>query len=110
MDIQQLYYFSILATTGNFTRASAELHLTQSALSKSISAMETELGFPLLLRTKKGAVLTECGKEFERFCRSTLEEYDRCCQRMQEQQTLAQHAVNLVVTLPEIFVPLKVPS
>ena len=104
MDIQQLYYFSILAATGNFTRASSELHLTQSALSKSISAMETELGVPLLLRTNKGAVLTECGKEFYRFCRSTLEQYDGCCQRMQEQQTLAQSAVNLVVTLPEIFV------
>lgn len=104
MDIQQLRYFCVLATTGNFTRASAELHLTQSALSKSISAMETELGFPLLLRTKKGAMLTECGKEFFRFSRSVLDAYERSCQRMQEISDNSRNAVNLVVTLPEIFV------
>lgn len=104
MDIQQLHYFCVLATTGNFTRASAELHLTQSALSKSIFAMETELGFPLLLRTKKGAVLTECGKEFFRFSRNVLEAYDRSCQRMQEIADTSRNAVNLAVTLPEIFV------
>lgn len=104
MDIQQLQYFCVLATTGNFTRASAELHLTQSALSKSISAMETELGVPLLLRTKKGAVLTECGKEFYRFSRSMLEAYDQSCRRMQELTDTSRNAVNLVVTLPEIFV------
>ena len=104
MDIQQLHYFSVLAATGNFTRASSELHLTQSALSKSISAMESELGYPLLQRTKKGAMLTECGKEFHRFCQKTLEDYERCGQRMQELQNIGSNAVNLVVTLPEIFV------
>ena len=104
MDIQQLQYFCVLATTGNFTRASAELHLTQSALSKSIFSMETELGFPLLLRTKKGAVLTECGKEFLQFSRGVLEAYDRSCQRMQELTDTGHNTVNLVVTLPEIFV------
>ena len=104
MDMQQLRYFTILATTENFTRASAELHLTQPALSKSISAMETELGMELLVRTKKGAVLTECGKEFCRFAQSVLNEYDRTCQRMMEIQENHKASVNLAVTLPEIFV------
>lgn len=104
MDIQQLHYFAVLAATGNFTRASSELHLTQSALSKSISAMESELGYPLLRRTKKGAMLTECGKEFHRFCCQTLDNYERCGHRMQELQNIGANAVNLVVTLPEIFV------
>lgn len=104
MDIQQLHYFSVLAAMGNFTRAASELHLTQSALSKSISAMEAEMGYSLLRRTAKGAVLTECGKEFNRFCCKTLEEYERCGQRMQEIQSIGSNAVNLAVTLPEIFV------
>lgn len=104
MDLQQLHYFSVLAATQNFTRAASELHLTQSALSKSISAMEAETGYPLFIRTTKGAVLTECGKEFNRFCSMVLDAYTRCDQRMQEIQNLAKNAVNLVVTLPEIFV------
>lgn len=104
MDIQQLRYFTVLATTENFTRASTELHLTQSALSKSISAMESEMGMELLLRTKKGAVLTECGKEFCRFAKSTLEQYDYTCQRMMEIQENRKSSVNLAITLPEIFV------
>lgn len=104
MDIQQLRYFSVLAATGNFTRASAELHLTQSALSKSISAMETELGTPLFCRTNKGARLNESGKEFVRFARAVLEEYDRCLLRLHEISDTQQRAVNLVCTLPEIFI------
>ncbi len=104
MDIQQLRYFTVLATTGNFTRASTELHLTQPALSKSISAMEAELGLELLARTKKGATLTECGKEFCRFAQSVLTEYDHTCQRMMEIRENRKNAVNLTVTLPEIFV------
>ena len=104
MDIQQLRYFTVLATTGNFTRASAELHLTQPALSKSISAMEAELGLELLARTKKGTTLTDCGKEFCRFAQSVLTEYDHTCQRMMEIRENRKNAVNLTVTLPEIFV------
>lgn len=80
------------------------LDLTQSALSKSISAMESELGIELLLRTKKGAILTECGKEFCRFAQSALVQYDYTCQRMMEIQENRKVSVNLAVTLPEIFV------
>ena len=104
MDIQQLRYFSMLATTQNFTRASAELHLTQSALSKSISAIEAELGTELFDRTSRGAHLNDAGREFYRFATAVLTEYDRCLQRIQSMADTNQHTVNLICNLPEIFV------
>ena len=62
MDIDQLKYFQVLADAGNFTRASSELILSQSALSRSISRLENELGVPLFERKSHGVVLNRYGK------------------------------------------------
>lgn len=50
MEIIQLHYFKSVAQHENFTKAAATLHMTQSALSKSIAQLERELGFPLFDR------------------------------------------------------------
>lgn len=39
---------------GNLTRAAEQLGYTQSGLSYVIKTLETELGFPLLLRSRSG--------------------------------------------------------
>ncbi|WP_276947367.1 LysR family transcriptional regulator [Ferrimicrobium acidiphilum] len=62
MDIDQLKYFQVLADAGNFTRASSELILSQSALSRSISRLENELGVPLFERKSHGVVLNRYGE------------------------------------------------
>ena len=51
-----------LCESMNFTRASRELHLSQSALSKHVSQIEDELGAPLILRSTHDAVLTPEGE------------------------------------------------
>lgn len=48
----------------NFSRAAAELHMTQSALSKHVAALETELGYPLVERHGGVAGLTPMGSRF----------------------------------------------
>lgn len=62
MELWQLRTFRIIAETLNFTKASEKLHLTQSAVSHQIKALEEELGEPLFIRAKRGVVLTEAGK------------------------------------------------
>lgn len=68
--------FYQIAKTGNFTRAAAALHITQSALSQRIKQLEEELGVTLLIRERSGTVLTTEGERMLRYCQlqSTMEE------------------------------------
>ena len=65
LDLAQVRAFATAAETGNFTRAAAELNLTQQALSKRIGRLEATLG-PLFRRTAAGVELTWRGRNFVR--------------------------------------------
>ena len=62
MDWDKLKIFHIVAETGSFTRASAALNLSQSAISRQISALEGELKVTLFHRHARGLKLTEQGR------------------------------------------------
>ena len=62
MDLQQLRVFREAAKSGGFTRASQELHLSQSTISLHIKRLEEHLGTPLFLRTQKRVYLNEAGR------------------------------------------------
>jgi DNA-binding transcriptional LysR family regulator len=53
----------VLARTGSFTQTARELHLTQSGISHSMKALETETGCRLLDRLGKKVVLTQAGEQ-----------------------------------------------
>lgn len=50
--------------TGSFTKVAEKLNYSQSAVSQSVKALESELGADLVVRDKKGIVLTSDGKEY----------------------------------------------
>jgi DNA-binding transcriptional LysR family regulator len=62
LDSRQLRAFSILARTGSFTGTAKQLHLSQSAISHSMKALEQEVGCRLLDRMGKTVVLTQAGE------------------------------------------------
>uniref|UniRef100_C5CWH5 Transcriptional regulator, LysR family n=1 Tax=Variovorax paradoxus (strain S110) TaxID=543728 RepID=C5CWH5_VARPS len=62
MELNQLRSFLAVARTGQLVRASEQLHLTQSALSKQIKSFEDELGVLLFARTPAGMVLSSAGR------------------------------------------------
>lgn len=62
IDSRQLRAFASLARHGSFTHAAKELHLTQSAISHSMKALESEMGCRLLGKMGKKVVLTEAGE------------------------------------------------
>ena len=64
MDWHQLKYFQTLASINNFTKTADELSLSQSALSRSISRLEEELGVPLFERKSRGVALNRYGEIF----------------------------------------------
>lgn len=63
MNIRHLEHLLAVADTGSFSRAADKCHVTQSALSRSIQALESELGAPLIDRIGKRNELTPFGKE-----------------------------------------------
>lgn len=75
MNVNFEYYriFYVVAKTGNITKAANELMISQPAISKSIKNLEQQLGGTLFVRTKRGVVLTEEGKEFYRYIEQAIE-------------------------------------
>jgi DNA-binding transcriptional LysR family regulator len=61
MTLVQLRHLISLAQSGSFTRSAAALFLTQPALSRSIRALEEELGQPLFDRVGRRSMLTPFG-------------------------------------------------
>jgi DNA-binding transcriptional LysR family regulator len=61
MDLRKLRHAATLAETGSFSAASERLAITQSALSRSIQALEADLGQTLFDRSTKGVRLTAAG-------------------------------------------------
>ncbi|HLY54909.1 MAG TPA: LysR family transcriptional regulator [Stellaceae bacterium] len=77
LDLRHLRYFVVVAEEGNFHRASERLNVAQSALSRRILELETDLGLRLLERTPKGAVLTPEGAIVLDHARRIVEETER---------------------------------
>lgn len=61
MNLQHFEHLLAVVDTGSFSRAAERLHLTQPALSRSIQAMEVELGGALIDRAGKRKGLTPLG-------------------------------------------------
>lgn len=61
MDIKQLKCFVAAVEVGNFTRASEQLHIAQSAFSRHINNLETELGVQLFIRKGRGVEVSPEG-------------------------------------------------
>ncbi len=62
MDWDKLRIFHAVADAGSFTHAGEELALSQSAVSRQISALEADLKVPLFHRHARGLILTEQGE------------------------------------------------
>ena len=61
MDWDKLRVFHAVASAGSFTHAGEALNLSQSAVSRQISALEESLDVPLFHRHARGLILTEQG-------------------------------------------------
>ena len=69
MDWDKLRVFHAVAEAGSFTHAGDSLNLSQSAVSRQISGLESSLGVPLFHRHARGLILTEQGDLLHRSVR-----------------------------------------
>jgi len=73
LDLSDLRAFIAVADLGSFTAAAAELHLSQSALSRRIDKLEDTLAIRLFERTTRKVALTPVGREFARKARELVD-------------------------------------
>src|ERR1700709_1082057 len=71
-----LVAFLVIAREQSFTRAAAQLGVSQSALSQTMRGLETRLGIRLLTRTTRRVSPTEAGERLRRNAGSRFEEAD----------------------------------
>ncbi len=72
MDWDKLRVFHAVAEAGSFTHAGESLSLSQSAVSRQISALEENLQVPLFHRHARGLILTEQGESLNRTVREVF--------------------------------------
>jgi len=109
MNSKQLLSFSRIVELGSQARAAEALHISESALSRRITALEDELGVKLFTRDKVQLVPTPLG---ERFCR----EVDRVLASLDQLPRIAREMASgqrqrfRLVTIQRLAHALAVPS
>jgi len=105
-DFNDLFAFVTVAREGSFTRAAAQLRVSQSALSHTIRALETRLGLRLLTRTTRSVSPTEAGERLLQTVGPRFEEIEGELAALSELRdkpagtvriTAAEHAANTVL-------------
>ncbi len=76
VTLRQLRVFEAVARHLSFSRAAAELHLTQPAVSMQVKSLEGEAGLPLVEQIGKTIHLTEAGRELLARARSIARELE----------------------------------
>jgi len=82
MNLNQLYYFKMIAEVRNYTRAAEILYVTQSSLSHSMATLEEELGIPLFYKSGRNMLLTPYGAEFLEYTKRALDELENGKERV----------------------------
>lgn len=86
LDWDKLRIFHTAAEAGSFTHAADKLGMSQSAVSRQVSALEADLGLKLFIRHARGLVLTEVGEQLFR----TSHRMDWELQQVQTQMSESQ--------------------
>jgi LysR family hydrogen peroxide-inducible transcriptional activator len=106
MEITQLRYVIAVAETGNFTRASERMNVSQPSLSQQIINLEKELNQKLFHRLGRKAVLTEVGTAFLERARRIVFEIEGATKELSDSPTLGrQITVGAIPTLAPYILP-----
>ena len=84
LDWDKLRVFHAAAEAGSFTHAAETLRLSQSAISRQVSALEHDVGVPLFHRHARGLVLTEQGEMLFRTAHDVLMKLEAIKTRLTE--------------------------
>jgi DNA-binding transcriptional LysR family regulator len=105
MNLEQLRLIAQIAEHGSLTKAAIAANTQQSAISRQLSAMESECGGRLFYRTGRGVTLTELGLSMMPRIKQLLLDADRLSEDMKAQADTPSGDVRLGI-LPALANPL----
>ncbi len=82
MDIDAIRSFLAFVDTGSFTRAAAQVHRTQSAVSMQMKKLEQDIGHALFAKQGRNLVLSTQGQNFSRYARQLIQLHDDTLRQM----------------------------
>jgi DNA-binding transcriptional LysR family regulator len=104
--LRQLKIFEAVARLSSFSRAAAELHLTQPAVSTQIRRLEEHAGNALFEQFGKKIYLTAAGTELLQFSRAIIEQFEAADRAMQQFQGVSGGQLNVgVISAGDYFFP-----
>lgn len=83
MTDTRLNHVVAVARAGSFTAAAGIAGVTQSAITRSIADLERQIGYSIFVRTSRGAILTEQGRDFAERAQKLIEDTKDLLQRPQ---------------------------
>ncbi len=95
MDLTLLRSFLSVAETGAITEAAERIGITQPALSRRLQQLEEHLGVELLVRGRKGVVLTEIGRLVQSEAQGIVARYERMREMVASHQRLEGGTVRI---------------
>ncbi|THF56019.1 LysR family transcriptional regulator [Ollibium composti] len=99
LDWDKLRVFHAAAEAGSFTHAAETLHLSQSAISRQVSALEHDVGVPLFSRHARGLVLTEQGEMLFRTAHDVLMKLESIKSRLAETKDRPSGVLRVTTTV-----------
>ena len=96
--IQTLQAFEAVARLGSFTLAADELALTQSAVSRQVATLETQLGCLLLTRGPRHVSLTPQGEAYARAIRNALGQLHQAALALQDDKDATRLTLAILPT------------
>ncbi len=99
MDWDKLRVFHAVAEAGSFTHAGQTLNLSQSAVSRQISALEVSLKVPLFHRHARGLILTEQGELLHRTAREMFAKLTMTTARIRDSEERPQGPLKVTTTV-----------
>lgn len=106
MTLNQLTYFFQAATLEHFNLAAEKLHISEPSLSRSMSALENELGISLFEKKGRNVSLTKAGRLFLSHAEIILSDISHAEQKMHEIATDGGHIdIGYVGPLAQNYLP-----
>ena len=99
MELRELSAFVAVVEEGGMSAAARRLHVSQSALSQTVSALERELGVALLERTSTGVRPTKAGTTLFAEARAVLARYHQAVRAMSAYSTDSSDVIRLGIPL-----------
>lgn len=95
LDIRMLRIFAAVAGADSLSAAAEALGVTQSAVSQTISQIETTLGMRVLDRTRRPYRLTPAGVTLQRQSRQIVDDVDRLIAQVREADLMNRPAIRI---------------